>query len=105
MESKTYISFDDDRIPEEVRSAEFKTPQGHELQGECEISILDLVVIGGDKMDITGGISGLHGSGRMLDTLSVRWENGIAFREGFVCIAEEHWVLLKNREWKLVTLR
>jgi len=105
LESKAYVSFDDDRIPGQVRSAELKTPQGHELQGECEISILDLVVIGGEKLYIAGGISGLAGSGRMLHTLSVRWEDGIAFREGCVSIAEEHWVLLKNREWKLVTLR
>lgn len=105
LNSWSYVRSDDSRLPEKVRLAELKNVRGDDLEGDCDITILDLVVISGEALEITGGISGLSGTGRMLDLLSVGWEDGVAFREGLVNIAEEHWVSLKNREWKLITLR
>ena len=52
-----------------------------------------------------GTISRLSGNGRMLHALSVGWNNGIALRNGFVSIPEEDWIGLKNRKWRLVTLK
>ncbi|PQE22829.1 Heterokaryon incompatibility protein [Rutstroemia sp. NJR-2017a BBW] len=99
------VSPDDPRIPKEVRLAELKNIQGYKLQGDCEVVILDLVIVHGEIFEVTGGISGLSRSGRVLHALSVSWNDRGAIREGSLSIAEEHWILLKNREWKLVTLQ
>lgn len=105
LTSPACISPDDARIPKEVRSAKLKNSQGYDLQGDCNVTVLDLVVVHGEVFDVTGGISGLHTTGRVLHTLSVSWKDGVAFREGYVDIAEEHWILLNDREWKLVALQ
>jgi len=105
LDLEAYVSPDDPRIPKEVRLAELKNPQGDNLQSDCNLTILDLVIVHGEFCEVTGGISGLSRTGRVLHALSVGWKNGVAFREGHVVIAEEHWILLKNREWKLVTVR
>jgi hypothetical protein len=99
------VSPDDSRIPKEVRLAELKNIQGYNLQGECEVAILDLVIVHGQIFEVAGGISGLSRSGRVLNALSVSWNDRGAIREGSVDIAEEHWILLKNREWRLVTMQ
>ena len=105
LDSQAYVSPDDPRIPKEVRLAKLKNPQGYDLQGDCDVTVLDLVIVHGEIFEVTGGISGLSSTGRVLRALSVGWKDGFAFREGYVDIAEEHWILLKNREWKIVTLR
>jgi len=105
LDSQAYVSPDDPRIPKEVRLAELKNPQGDDLQGDCDVTVLDLVIVHGETFKVTGGVSGISSTGRVLRALSVSWKAGVAFREGYVDIAEEHWILLKNREWKLVTLR
>jgi hypothetical protein len=105
LDSHDYVSPDDPRILKEARLAELKNPQGDDLQGDCDVAVLDLVIVHGEIFEVTGGVSGLSSTGRVLRALSVSWKDGVAFREGYVDIAEEHWVLLKNREWKLVTLR
>jgi hypothetical protein len=105
VESKSFVSADDPRIPEKVWSVQPKDVTGEDLQGDCDIAILDLVVVGGEIIDGAGTISRISGTGRMLHALSVTWKDGIAIRETHVRIAEEHWVSLKNRGWKLVTLK
>ena len=85
--------------------ADLKNPQRDNLQGDCDVAVLDLVIVHGEIFEVSGGVSGLSSTGRVLRALSVSWKAGVAFREGYVDIAEEHWILLKNREWKLVTLR
>ncbi|KAK0105101.1 hypothetical protein ONS95_004536 [Cadophora gregata] len=105
LDSNHYRSPEDSRVPKQVREADLRNIQGKALEGDCHITILDLVIVHGEITQTAGGISGLSSTGRVLRALAVGWEDGVAIREGFVLIAEEHWVGLENREWKLVTMR
>ncbi|OCK90530.1 HET-domain-containing protein [Cenococcum geophilum 1.58] len=53
-------------------SSSLKTAQGDDLDVDHEISILDLVIIGGEALVGAGTISRLSGNGRMLHALSAR---------------------------------
>ncbi len=101
------VSFNDSQIPQKLRSSRFKTKQGQDLEGDLQIGICHLIIIEGQVLNIRGGLSGLSGTGRMLLALRVMWKDGsIALRNGDpVTIAEEDWVSLQTRVWKLVTLR
>lgn len=99
LDSEQYTTRQDLHVPKEVRDAD------DDLEGGCYVTILDLVIVHGEITQTAGVISGLSSSGRVFRALSVRWRDGIAYREGFVLIAEEYWVSPEDKEWKLVTLR
>jgi hypothetical protein len=103
VESKSFVPADDPRFPEKLWSVKSKDVAGEYSQGDCDIAILDLVVVGGEIIEGAGTISRISGTGQILHALSVTWKDGIVMSH--VRIAEEPWVSLKNRGWKLGTLK
>ncbi|KAI9653081.1 MAG: hypothetical protein M1821_007732 [Bathelium mastoideum] len=101
----------DPLVPRGLRNMKFKNSQGCNLEGDLEFRQLELVIISctlSPRMGFEGkslGPSGIPHSGKRLHALIVVWNSGVASRTGTASIDEEHWALLPNREWKLVTLR
>lgn len=108
LETKTHTSLDDPRIPEKLRCAipnPLKNYRGDPLEGEYDVTILNLVVVDRVILQGTGTLTGTPGSGHLLFALAVEWRDGVGLREGCVNIPEEDWVEVEDRGWDLVTLK
>ena len=100
------ITLEHDKVPTFLKSRSFQNKQGDPLEGELLFDTMNLVIVNGDALEAgQSGPSGVMGSGRMLDALVVAWNNEVAtVVHDPLCIAEEDWISIKKREWRLVTL-
>lgn len=108
LETQTYTTLDDPRIPEKLQGSIpnlLKNYEGNPLEGDYDLSVLNLIIVDRVILQGTGTLTGRTGSGHLLYALEVEWNNEVALREGCISLPEEDWVSLEDRKWKLVTLR
>jgi hypothetical protein len=97
LDAPSHLKFDDVNLMSEIPEALLGPLE--DLQRRCEVVAISFLVI---KVLARSSLNRIYRSD--LCALAVEWKAGVAYRVGIMCLEEEEWISLPDREWKQVIL-
>jgi hypothetical protein len=97
LDAPSQLKFDDVNLMSEIPEALLSPLE--DLQRRCEVVAISFLVI---KVLARSSLNRIYRSD--LCALAVEWKAGVAYRVGIMCLEEEEWISLPDREWKQVIL-